>query len=164
MSKIDWEKCDENIQVHSIQAIVVAVIAEDSVDIESVSCSVQEIESFLPIQSESMTVSMAITNSSNQSHTTCLEHESSELENTSDVDDSDCPATRLLGNKLNPKCMTMQEAQSKDKIISEIVHLYKSKQLCCCNINENDTNEMKQFIRQCSWLFMQKGSFIIKQK
>ena len=60
---------------------------------------------------------------------------SSELETVLNVDDSDCLAlaSRQLEKKLNPKCMTIQdwvEAQSKDKIIGEIVHLLKSKKLC----------------------------------
>ena len=49
------------------------------------------------------------------------------------------------------------EAQSKDIIIGEIVHLFNSKKQYCCKINENDKNETKQFIRQCNWLFKRKG-------
>ena len=109
LSRIAWEKCDETNQVDSIQAIVVATIAGDLANIESVSCSMQAIDSFLPIQSESMVVNNAITRSFNQSHTTCPEHGSSELENISNMDDSDHPATRWLENKLNQKCMTIQD-------------------------------------------------------
>ena len=73
------------------------------------------------------------------------EHGSSELKNITSVDDSDHLTTGLLENKLNPKCMTIQDwvdVQSKDKIISKIVLLFKSKKLCCCKINENDKNEV----------------------
>ena len=42
------------------------------------------------------------------------------------------------------------EAQSKDKIISEIVHLFKSKKLSCHKISMIDNNEIKQSIRQCN--------------
>ena len=64
---------------------------------------------------------------------------------------TDCLTTRQLENRLNPKFMTIQgwvEPQSKDKIISKIVHLFKSKKLCCHKISTNDNNEIKQFIRQ----------------
>ena len=59
---------------------------------------------------------------------THLEHRSPELEKVVNADDSDHLATRQLENKLNPKCMTMQdwvEVQSKDKIMSKIIHLFK---------------------------------------
>ena len=49
LSRIDWERCDETIQADSIQAIVTAAIAGDLVNIETVSCSMQGVESFLPI-------------------------------------------------------------------------------------------------------------------
>ena len=153
MSRIDWEKCNETIQADSIQAIVVAAIAGDLVNIEAVSCSMQAVESFPPIQSEPKAISKAITSSSNQSHMTCTKHGLSELEKVVNADDSDHPATGQFENKLNPKCMTIQdwvESQSKDKIISEIVHLFKSKKLCCCKMTTNDNNEIKQFIRQCN--------------
>ena len=83
----------------------------------------------------------------------CPELGSSKLKDKSSVDDSDHPTARLLENTLNPKCMPIQDwvdAQSKDKIIGEIVLLLKSKKLCFHKINENDTNETKQFIRQCN--------------
>ena len=76
------------------------------------------------------------------------------------MDDSDYLATRQLENKLNPTGMTIQdwvESLSKDKIINKIVHLFKSKKLCCCKISTSDSNEIKQFIRQHNWLFMRKG-------
>ena len=44
LSRIDWEKYHE-----TIQAIVVVGIAGDSATIEAVSCSMQVVESFLPI-------------------------------------------------------------------------------------------------------------------
>ena len=87
------------------------------------------------------------------------EHRSSELENIKSVDDSDHLTIGLLENKLNPKCMTIPDwvnAQSKDKIISEIGLLLRFKKLCCHKINKNDKNEMKHFIRQCNLLFMRK--------
>ena len=71
----------------------------------------------------------------------CLEHDWSELKTTSKVDDSDHLAltSRQSGDILNPKGMTKQdwvEVQSKDKMIGEIIHLFKSKKLQCCKINE----------------------------
>ena len=74
LSRIDLEKCDETIQEDSIQAIVAAAIAGDLVNIESVLCNVQAIESHLPIQSEPTAVNKTITRQFNQRHTTCLEH------------------------------------------------------------------------------------------
>ena len=68
LSKIDWEKCDVTIQADSIQAIVAAAIAGDLANVESILCSVQTLESFLPFQSKTVAISKAITNSSNQSH------------------------------------------------------------------------------------------------
>ena len=145
--RIDWEKCDETIQDNSIQAIVAAAIARDVANIEVVSCSVQAIESFLLIPSDTIAISKAITRLSNQSHMTHL-------------DGSECLAlaSRQSGQKFNQKCMTKQdwvEVQSKDKAIGEIIHLFKTKKLYYCKINEID--EMKQFIRQCNRLFMRNG-------
>ena len=161
LSKIDWEKCDETIQANSIQAIVAAAIAGDVANIEAVSCSVQTIESFLLIPSDTIAISKAITRLSDQSHTACSEHESSVHKTVSKVDDSDCPtqASGQSGDKLNPRCMAKQdwvEAQSKDKTIDEIIRLFKTKKFYCCKISEVD-NEMKEFNRQYNRLFMRNG-------
>ena len=64
LSRIDWEKCDETIQTNSIQAIVAAAIMGDVANIEAASCSIQGIESFLPISSDNISISKAITRSS----------------------------------------------------------------------------------------------------
>ena len=131
-----------------------AAIAGDLVNIEAVSCSKQAVEPFLTIQSEPTAISKAITQSSNQSCTACLAHASSETGKEVNVDDSGCQTTGQLENKLNPKCMTIQdwaEAQSKDELISKIVDLLKSKELCCHKISTNDNNEIKQFIRQSNY-------------
>ena len=125
LSRIDWEKCDETIQANSIQAIVATAIAGDEANIQAVSCSIQAIESLLPISSDTIAISKAITRSSDQSHMTCLEHELSMLKTVSKADDSDHLAltSRQSGDKLNPKCMTMQDwVESKGKTISEIIH------------------------------------------
>ena len=163
LSRINWEKCDEAIQANSIQAIVAAAIAGDVANIEAVSCSVLVTESFLPISSDTIAISKAIARLSDQNCMTHSEHESSMLKTVSKVDKSDCLAlsSRQSGDKLNPKCMAKQdwvEAQSKDKTISEIIHLFESKKLYCCKINEIDKYEMKQFIRQHNRLFMKMGS------
>ena len=133
LSRIDWEKCDETIQADSIQAIVAAATAGDLANVESILCSVHTFQSFLPIQSETVAISKAITNSSNQSCSTHPEQGLSKLESITSRDDSDHLTTGSLENKLNPKCMTIQDwvdAQSKDKIIGEIVLLFKSRKLC----------------------------------
>ena len=152
LSRIDWGKSDETIQAESIHTIVVAAIARDLVNTKAVSCSKQAVDSFLQIQSEQTAISKAITQSSNQSSVTCLEHGSTKMERVVNEDDCD-----LTEKKLNPKCMTIQdwvEVQAKDKIFSEIVHLFKSKKLCGCKISTNDKNEI---IRQCNQLFIRKG-------
>ena len=116
----------------------------------------QTVEHYLPILSEPMAISKAITWSSNQSHPTCLEHETSEVRKEMGMDDSSCLTARQLEDKLNPKCMSIQdwvESQSKDKMIGEIVQLFKSKKLCHCKISKSDKDEIKQSIRQCNRLF-----------
>ena len=148
LSRIIWESCDETIQANSIQAIVAAAIMGNVANIETVSCSIQVIESFLLISSDSISIRKAVTKSSNQSHTTHADHESSELKTISKVDNSDhqALASWQSGDRLNPKCRTKQdwvEAQSKDKMIGEIIHLLKSKKLHICKINEIAKNEMK---------------------
>ena len=62
LSRIDWEKCDETIQADSIQAMVAAVITGDVANhLESVSCSVQTIDSLFPSISDMPAISKAIT-------------------------------------------------------------------------------------------------------
>ena len=112
LSGIDWEKCDETLQADSIQAIVAATITADVANhIESVSCSVQTIDSLLPSISDTPAIIKAITRLSGQSHPTNLESESSIPGAATILDESSHP-------EMNPKCMTKQdwvEAQSKDK-------------------------------------------------
>ena len=136
LSRISWEKCDKTIQADSIQAIVAAAITGDVANIEAVSCSMQAIESFLSIPSDTIATSEAITRSrlSDQSHMTCPKPELPVLQTVSKADDSDhlVLASGQSGDQLNPKCMTQQdcmEAQSKDKTIGEIIHLFKTKEL-----------------------------------
>ena len=70
LSRIEREKCDETIQANSIQAIVAAAISGDVANIEVVSCSLQAIELFIPIPSDTIAISKAITRSSNQLYDT----------------------------------------------------------------------------------------------
>ena len=91
----------------------------------------QAIESFLPIPSDTITISKAITRSSDQSCMTHPEPESSVLQTVSKRGDSDhlALASGQSGDQLNPKCMTKQdwvEAQSKVKTIGEINHLFET--------------------------------------
>ena len=75
-------------------------------------------------------------------------------------------ATGPLKDQLNQKCMTKQdwvEVQSKDKTISEIIHLFKTKELYCRKVNETDNNERRQFIRQGNRLFMRNGILYCKK-
>ena len=112
LSRIDWKKCDETVQADSMQAIVAAAVTGDVTNIEVVSCSVQAIESFLLIPSDTIAISKAITRSFNQS---CETHPEPKK-----VDDSDHFAlmSGQWRDQLNLKCMTKQdwvEAQFKDK-------------------------------------------------
>ena len=56
------------------------------------------------------------------------------------------------------------EAQSKYKIIGEIIHLFKTKKLYCSKSNEIDNNELKQFTRQYNRLFMRNGILYCKSE
>ena len=68
LSRVDWEKCDETIQANSIQAIVATAIARDMTNhIESVSCSVQTIDSLFHPSVTGPAISKGITRSSGQS-------------------------------------------------------------------------------------------------
>ena len=121
--------------------------------IESVSCSVQTIDSLFPFISDTPAISKAITRSSRQSHLTHPEPESSILEAVKKLDESGHLeiTTDSLMDQLNPKFLTQQdwvEAQSKDQTIGEIIHLFKTKELYYRKVNETDNNEMRQFIKQ----------------
>ena len=63
-----------------------AAILGDLANIKADSCSMQAVESFLPIQSEQTAISKAITQSCNQNCITNLEHGSSKLEKVMNVD------------------------------------------------------------------------------
>ena len=80
---------------------------------------------------DALIVCKAITQSSRQSHLTCPETKSVVSEMESKLGDS----SHLGVNEdpsLNLKCMTTSdwiEAQSKDKIVGNIIKLYKAKEL-----------------------------------
>ena len=62
LSRIDWEKCDEAIQVNSIPAIVAAAITGQVANhIEAIPCSPQTINSLLSSIPDTPIVSEAIT-------------------------------------------------------------------------------------------------------
>ena len=64
---------------------------------------------------------------------------------------------------LNPKCMTTSdwiEAQSKEKIVGNIIKMYKAKEFQ--KGKETDSQEMRQILKQRSKLFLRKG--ILYQK
>ena len=110
----------------------------------------QTIDSILPSVPGTPVISKAITRSSGQNCLTHLESELSVLKTVSKADDSGHPGVDN-DPPLNPKCMTTidwVEAQSKDKTISEIIHLFKAKELQCWKGKETDSQEMRQFIRQ----------------
>ena len=61
---------------------------------------------------------------------------------------------------LNPKCMTMSdwiETQSKDKIGGNSIQTYKAKELQYQKGKETDNQEMRQFLKQRSKLFLRNG-------
>ena len=62
LSSIDWEKCDETIQVNSIQAIVAAAITGQVANhIEAVPCNPQVVNALLPSTSHTTVISKVIT-------------------------------------------------------------------------------------------------------
>ena len=115
--------------------------------IEAIPCNPQAINSLLPSIPDTPIISKAITLSSGLTH---LEAELltsktvSKLDDSSHLEDDQDPS-------LNPRCTTTldwAEAQSKDKTIGEIIHLFKAKELPCQKGKETDSPEMKQYIRQ----------------
>ena len=155
LSSIDWEKCDETIQANSIQAIVAAAITVHGTNhIKAISCSPQTNESILlSIPDDTLIFSKAIMQLSRQNHPTYLKTELSKLDTLSHLGvDIDSP--------LNPKCTTPSdwvEAQSRDKNVGEIIHLFKAKELQGQKGTETESQEMKQFIRQQNKLHMRDG-------
>ena len=155
LSRIDCENGDETIQADSIQAIVTAAITGQGNDhIEAIPCSPQTNESLFPsIPDKAQIVCKAITQSSRQSHLTCLETELFESEAESKMGDFSHPEPAL-----NLKCMTTAgwiEAQSKDKIVGDIIKMYKAKELQ--KGKETDSQEMRQFLKQRSKLLLRNG-------
>ena len=143
LSRIDWEKCDKTIQADTIQAVVTVPITGQGNDhIKAIPCSPQTIESLLPsVPDDAPIVCKAITWSSRQSCLTHLETESFVSKTESKSDNSSHPDPSL-----NPKCRTMLdwiEAQSEDKIVGDIIKMYKAK--------ETDNQEMRQFLKQRSY-------------
>ena len=163
LSRIDWEKCNESIQANSIQAIVAAAITGQVTNHnEAVPCSPQVINELLPSISDTTAISKVITWSSRQSHPTCLEAASFALQ----MDDSS-HLRKDQDPSMNPRCMTILdwvEAQSKDKTIGKVIHLYKSKELQCQKGKETDNQDMKQFIRQWIRLLMRHGILYLKNE
>ena len=102
--------------------------------------------------------------SSRQSHLKRLETESFVSETESKPGDSSC-----LGVNEDPslklKCMTMSdwiEAQSKDKTVGDIIKLYKANELQYRKGKETDNQEMRQFLKQRSKLFLRNGILYCK--
>ena len=61
----------------------------------------------------------------------------------SNPDDSSHPDI-AMDHQLHPKCMTdLVEAQSNNKIISEIIQLFKAKELQCQKGKKTDSHEMR---------------------
>ena len=161
LSRIDWEECDETIQADSIQAIVTAAITgQGNNHIKAIPCSPQTIESLLPsIPDYAPIVCKAITWLSRQIHLTHLETESFASEMESKLGDFS-----WLGDNKDPsfnlKCMTTSDwiqAQSKDKIVGDIIKMYKAKELQCHKGKETDNQEIRQFLKQRSKLFLRNG-------
>ena len=152
LSGIDWEKCDEIIQDDSIQAIVATALTRHRTShIDAIPCSPQAIESILPsIPEDTPIVSKASTQLSRHSCPKCPETELFVSETESKPDNSShLGADEDLS--LSPKCMTTSdwvEAQSRDKNVREIIHLFIVKKLQDQKGKETDSLQMKQFFRQ----------------
>ena len=113
---------------------------------EAVPCNPQAVNALLPSISDTIIISKMITQSSGQSRPTCSEAESFTLQ----MDNHNHPGNDQ-DPSLTPRCMTTLEwveVQSKEKIIGDIICLYKLKELQCQKGKETDSQEMKQFIRQ----------------
>ena len=156
LSRIDWEKGDKTIQADSIQAIGTAAITGQGNDhIEAIPCSPQTIESLLPsIPDDPQIVCKTITLLSGQSHLMHPETESCASETEPKLGDSSHPRA-IDDPALNLRCMTMSdwiEAQSKDRIVGDIIKMYKAKELQ--KGKETDSQEMRQFLKQRSKLFL----------
>ena len=54
------------------------------------------------------------------------------------------------------------EAQSKDKIVGDIIKMYKAKELQYQKGKETDNQEMRQFLKQRSKLFLRNGILYCK--
>ena len=88
---------------------------------------------------------------------TCPETQSCSSEIESKLGNSSCPRA-LDDSALNLKCVTMSdwiEVQSKDKIVGDIIKMYKAKELQ--KGKETDNQEIRQFLKQRSKLFLRKG-------
>ena len=84
---------------------------------------------------------------------TCLETDSFPSETESKLGDSSYPDPSL-----NRKCMTTLdwiEAKSKDKIVGDIIKMYKTKKLQ--KGKETDGQEMRQFLKERSKLLLRNG-------
>ena len=82
----------------------------------------------------------------------------------SKLGDSSCLAVND-DSSLNPKCMTTSdwiEAQSEDKIVGDIIKLYKAKELQYLKGKETGNQEMRQFLKQRSKLFLRNGILYCK--
>ena len=114
---------------------------------------VKTIDSLFLSISDTPAISKANTRSFRQSHLTCPESKLPVSKTVTKLDNSSHPevVTDHLKNEFSPKCMTKLdwvEAQSKDKIIGEIIQLFKVKDLQCGKGKETDSNEMRKFIIQ----------------
>ena len=79
---------------------------------------------------------------------TCPEAESCVVETESKLGNSSCPRA-TDDPALNLKCMTTSdwiEAQSKDKIVGDIIKMYKTKELQ--KGKETDSQEIRQFLKK----------------
>ena len=168
LSRIDWEKCDKTIQADSIQATVAAAITgQGNNHIEAIPVSPQTVDSLMSsIPDDIHIVSKTIAWSSRQSHATQLETKLSITKTESKPDNS----SHLLVDEdlsLNSKCMTRAdwiEAQYQDKIIGKIIWMLKAEELQNQKGKETDSQEMRQFIRQQSKLFLRNGMLYHKNE
>ena len=125
LSQINWGQNDKTLLADSIQAIVTAALTGQGNDyIETIPCSPQAIESFIPsIHDNAQVVCKSVTLSKIESN----------------LDSFSCPDPPW-----NPNCMTISDwvkVQAENQVIHDLIQQYRTKELHRCQ--DMDSPEMK---------------------
>ena len=139
LSRINWGKDDQTLPAESIQANVTSAITAQGKDyIDTITCSLQAIESFtLSVHDNPQVVCKSMTMS----------------EIDSDIDSYCCS-----DQSWNSNCMTPSDwlkVQAEDPIIHDLIQWYGAKELH--KNRDDDSLKMKQFLHQRGMLVMRNG-------